>query len=228
MKTKGIWVLSAVPLLVTGWLLPSMPDEIPAHYDFMGNVDRWGSKYELFLLPVLILVFAGCWQLLLTQLKKRRLTETEDKKIQQSLQNEKVFRWTAYSTTLLFVALQGVILYNAAQSVQTMKLDSNTVGTVLIALLLLSMGNVMPKAKPNAIFGVRTPWSDASDELWAKNQRFGGKLLVATGILLILSSLVLEGSVSIALTLILIILDAVVCTVYSYRLYKQQFPTAKH
>ncbi|WP_422123281.1 DUF1648 domain-containing protein [Planococcus sp. X10-3] len=37
---------------------PSLPDRVPGHYDASGTVDRWGSKIELWILP---LVAAGLW-----------------------------------------------------------------------------------------------------------------------------------------------------------------------
>ncbi|MFO7316010.1 MAG: DUF1648 domain-containing protein [Bacilli bacterium] len=30
-----------------------LPDQIPGHFNGKGEVDRWGSKYELFILPVI-------------------------------------------------------------------------------------------------------------------------------------------------------------------------------
>ena len=30
----------------------SLPARVPMHYDFAGEVDRWGSKYEILFLPV--------------------------------------------------------------------------------------------------------------------------------------------------------------------------------
>ena len=31
----------------------SLPDKIPAHYDFAGNIDRWGKKEELLIVPIM-------------------------------------------------------------------------------------------------------------------------------------------------------------------------------
>ena len=49
-------VLMALPILVTLALLPSMPDQVPMHYGFDSQVNRWGSKYEMLIFPVLTLV----------------------------------------------------------------------------------------------------------------------------------------------------------------------------
>lgn len=67
MKNKILWLISAVPLIVTGIVLKSFPDKVPMHYDVSGNIDRWGSKNEQFIFPVFILcmtLFADIYHIL--------------------------------------------------------------------------------------------------------------------------------------------------------------------
>lgn len=40
----------------------------------------------------------------------------------------------------------------------------------------------MPLVKQNSWFGIRTKWTLESETVWAKSQRFGGKLYVCGGI----------------------------------------------
>ncbi|MBC5636241.1 DUF1648 domain-containing protein [Ornithinibacillus sp. BX22] len=69
-KTKSEWIfdvigysayIGSIILLVAIW--PSLPDEVPAHYNAFGEVDRWGKKYELLILPIV-----GGFLLLMMQL----------------------------------------------------------------------------------------------------------------------------------------------------------------
>ena len=53
-------------LVFLGFVWGELPDEVPAHYNASGEVDRWGSKYELFILPGI-----GLFILLLMQLFER-------------------------------------------------------------------------------------------------------------------------------------------------------------
>lgn len=57
-KTKSEWVwdiigmavyLASIFFLIYVWNI--LPDEVPAHYNGAGEVDRWGSKAELLMLP---------------------------------------------------------------------------------------------------------------------------------------------------------------------------------
>ncbi|WP_203332893.1 DUF1648 domain-containing protein [Planococcus beigongshangi] len=45
---------------------PGLPDRVPGHYDASGTVDRWGSKMELLILPI---VAIGLW-IMMTAVEK--------------------------------------------------------------------------------------------------------------------------------------------------------------
>lgn len=46
----GIYFASAI-FLIASW--SRLPEKVPAHYNAFGVVDRWGSKWELILLPII-------------------------------------------------------------------------------------------------------------------------------------------------------------------------------
>lgn len=46
----GVFLLSLIFALVN-W--PHLPDKIPGHFNALGEVDRWGSKYEIIILPII-------------------------------------------------------------------------------------------------------------------------------------------------------------------------------
>lgn len=76
------WILSFLPLLVTGIMLFFLPEQIPAHYNLNNQADRWGSKYESLILPFLNLGF-GLIMLAVKELAVRQaaagLGETDQK-----------------------------------------------------------------------------------------------------------------------------------------------------
>ena len=60
-KTKAALILLGAVALV--WLVVwpvylSLPDIVPAHMDLAGNVDRWGSKLEVLIMPLIFTVVA--------------------------------------------------------------------------------------------------------------------------------------------------------------------------
>ena len=90
-----------------------------------------------------------------------------------------------------------------------------------MGLMLIPMGNIMPKVKRNGAFGLRTRWSMANDACWNRCQRMGGLSLMVTGALIVLGTLLLPPAYSTVLMLLLILLDAVFSTVYSYQVYQK-------
>ncbi|WP_033543767.1 DUF1648 domain-containing protein [Planococcus sp. CAU13] len=51
--------LAAIIYLIVQF--PVLPEQVPAHYDATGSVDRWGSKMEMLILPA---VGIGLWILM--------------------------------------------------------------------------------------------------------------------------------------------------------------------
>ena len=89
-----------------------------------------------------------------------------------------------------------------------------------VGLLLVVLGNFMPKARRNAWFGLRTSWSMANDRVWQKSQRFGGMATVACGFAMMLLSVLLPGWWNLlAMTLALLVWLAL-CVVASRRYYQ--------
>ena len=52
MKKAIYFLLMFLPLLITFCARPFLPEQVPAHYNFEGEVDRFGSKYETLIFPV--------------------------------------------------------------------------------------------------------------------------------------------------------------------------------
>lgn len=52
---KIMLALSILPTLLTSVFLFFMNDTVPMHYNASGAVDRYGSKYENFIFPAIIL-----------------------------------------------------------------------------------------------------------------------------------------------------------------------------
>ena len=50
--------LVAISVVGTAVLIVFMPDTVPAHYNFAGEIDRWGSKYENFAFPAIAVLLS--------------------------------------------------------------------------------------------------------------------------------------------------------------------------
>ena len=67
----------------------SIPDKIPAHYDWEGNIDRWGNKSELIFLPMmswfLYLLITGLQQVPLAWNTGVKITEENEERVYRTL-----------------------------------------------------------------------------------------------------------------------------------------------
>ena len=213
LPTRLCSILTFLPLIVSALLLPLMPRQIPAHYNLSGQIDRWGSPLELLLLPLLTLA-AG---LLARHLLIPHLMRKNPNNSLQAL--------TAALCCVLaaFNLLTGAMLFSALSSGSFAEPGEAFIRivNVLMGLMLIPMGNIMPKVKRNGAFGLRTRWSMANDACWNRCQRMGGLSLMVTGALIVLGALLLPPAYSTVLMLLLILLDAVFSTVYSYQVYQK-------
>jgi uncharacterized membrane protein len=91
--------------------------------------------------------------------------------------------WLA--VTVILALIQGIIVSSALG----VDLHRGTLFPVLIGCLLIVIGNVMGKMRWNSTVGIRTPWALADERVWDKTQRFGGRMMVASGIVVMIAAL---------------------------------------
>ena len=89
-----------------------------------------------------------------------------------------------------------------------------------IGILFILIGNYMPKLPRNFFFGIRSPWTLASDIVWHRTHRISGVLFVIGGLLMIVLSL-FKVSMITSLTIVLIPLLVFTAFIYPYFLYRK-------
>ena len=140
--------LTLLPLVVTAVSMAFLPDTIPVHYGVEGTVDRWGSKYECFIFPVITFVMGG---LLLLCSWLIPCVKAEG--------SEKAGRIALIAGIILLLAfnmLNGLILYTSWAMVEDLG-EVPELGLrvllLLAALLLVALGAAMPHLKRNHWIG---------------------------------------------------------------------------
>ena len=225
MKNKILWGLTFLPMIVTAVVLRFMPDEVPMHYNMSGEIDRWGSKYEELYFPCVIVVMTLFWLMFMRYYRKKQERVNDDKAIKEAQSNEKVLYYVAVSMAVMFGCLHYFSLYRAYEITKgdatTLAVRIDEVTNIFIGIVMVILGNVLPKAKRNFAVGVRTVWSMHNDITWAKSNRFGGVALMVCGVVTIIETLIIGGFASTMIMLGLILAFAVVICVYSYKVFKE-------
>lgn len=135
-NSKFDWILEIICLvllvgltvyLIFNW--GSIPEKIPAHYDWEGNIDRWGSKTELMILPImswfLYLLITGLQQVPLAWNTGVKITEENE---------ERVYRTLKYLLETLKVIVVADLTYLAVNSIIGTPLSGWFTVIVLVAV----------------------------------------------------------------------------------------------
>lgn len=224
-KNIVLWIVTLVPTVITAAAMRFMPDKVPLHYDINGNIDRWGSKYENFLFPAIIVVFTIFWICLIRYYKKKQQRAESEKEAQEAAGNAALLYYTAVGMALMFGIMQCVILFAAygksGQNAKAANIDTMAIINVLMGIFIIALGIMMPKSHKNATFGVRTVWSTDNDEAWKLSNQAGAIIMVIAGILTVAEALLFGGMLSTAIMLAIIIVAGILSVVCSYVAYKK-------
>lgn len=173
-------VIAAVPFLVYASIYRYLPWEIPVHYSFDGIADRFASKLSV---EALLLCSMGYWGLLLGVLLRNMVLAMG--KAQENNNTQTTAKLMAYNQTFLTIFFSALSLYFISVMSQNSIPDTLFIlrtAYLVLSVLFIIIGNDIPKLKKNRVSGVKTKYSQSSDDAWMKSQRFGGRLLVVGGI----------------------------------------------
>jgi len=152
--------------------LAVFPERVPAHWNAAGEVDRWGSKFEILILPLVQLLLAGGLALWPRFDPSRRGP------------------WRAWpllvaATAWVLTLVQLGVLYLTWTTLQAAPSQAEGGLRALLVVLGLTfalIGNYLPKAPQNWVFGVRTPWTLSSPRAWQVTNRVGGWIFIGLGL----------------------------------------------
>lgn len=204
LKNKKLLILTTVLLLLpmaAGLALwNSLPEQLPTHWNAAGEVDGWsGRGFAAFGLPAVLLAIH--WLCVLA-------TGADPKRKNQSEKLQLLVLWIC---PVLSVVVMSVVYATALGR----EIPMQTVMPVLVGVLLVIIGNYLPKCRQNYTMGIKLPWTLSSEENWNATHRLAGFLWVIGGLVLIPAALLLPDAVLWVLLPLLLAL-AVVPAVYSY------------
>ena len=217
MKTKKIiyFILMYLPLVVALIALQYLPSKIPADYGFDFQVTRWGSKYEVLLYPIATVLMGG---FLLVMAKLGTKQEEHGKN------NENVIIITGIFVLILFNALNAYSLYtglNKVENLSSVPLDINQLIFGIVGVLMIIVGNIMPKLRMNSIAGLRTRWSMKNEVTWKKCQRVGGISFIVGGIIIIGVCIAMKGTPCLLSVLGIWVILIVIDVLFTYKIAKK-------
>lgn len=196
-------ILILLPSLVGYVFWNQLPEEIPTHFNLLGQADGYNHKMSaIFGLPTLMLLMH--WLLLFIMIKDPKSSNISSK-------IQVLIYWIIPSVScLLMISIFGEYLGYSMMS--------GLLAQIFMGVMMIIIGNYLPKTHRNYIIGIRLPWTLENDENWRKTHRLAGKIWVLGGLLLFLNSFVqLYVYWVFFLTLFFVV---IIPSVYSYQLSK--------
>ncbi|SEG12286.1 SdpI family protein [Flavobacterium urumqiense] len=196
-----------VPFIYLAFLWNSLPAKVPTHWNYKGEIDRWGDKYSLigllFILPVLT-------YLLLLIIPKI------DPKKRIDLMGGKY-----YQIKFVLVLIMSLLSMFIIHLTKNESISNPNLIFALIGILIVVMGNYFKVIQPNYFLGIRTPWTLENKEVWKATHTFASKLWFIGGLLIIIGGIILPDEFFLVGFLSIIGLIVIVPMVYSYFKFKE-------
>ena len=217
-KRIMIMILAVLPMIYSAIaVFFILPDTVAAHFGLDGTPDRYGSKYEAFLFPAIILVITLLY-FLYRKFQQRSSKEDNDR----TARNLDILDTVIMIVMVLFNALC-VFLLTVMKHPATMKNMENNIFVIIstvVGVLFILLGNILPKTKPNSFVGVRLSWCMDSDEHWHITNRNCGIAMVLSGICTVIAGLIVRNGTYVIYMILSLILFLTVATIYSYVIIK--------
>ncbi|MBR6396613.1 MAG: DUF1648 domain-containing protein, partial [Lachnospiraceae bacterium] len=158
---KAMWALSFITLFGTAVAVQFLPESVPMHMDFEGNIDRWGSRYENLIFPVIIIIMSLFWTLFINYFEKKAKKTDDEKAAAESMSNAKVMSVVGFSMAVMFTIMHAFMVYAdfvASPDMVKSPVDIGKVSVILMGILMIVLGNYMTKTRINSAVGFRISW----------------------------------------------------------------------
>lgn len=206
LKTLSFFVVILLPIFWLAYKWNSYPDQVPVHWNLKGEVDRYGSKYEIWILMLLPAITYFIFWLIPKIDPKKRMEEMGNK----------------YEQIKFFiVATTSVIAIYFLYAIDKGKMVNTEFVFVVVGFILIILGNYLPSIKPNYFMGVRTPWTLENNEVWKLTHRIAGKLFVVLGIITTVLALIFPTETFFWYFFVLVILIIAYLFWYSYKMFRE-------
>ena len=182
-----------------------LPDPVPVHWDMHGHANGfmpkpWGALVMPFVTAAVCLLM-----LVLPRVSPRGFRLEQFQGTFEVIQTA-ILGFLFFATMMALLAGAGI------------PIPLGRALPVGVGVLLVVLGNVLGKVTKNFFVGIRTPWTLASDEVWLRTHRLGGRVFVAAGLAFVAAGLAEAGTAPIVVVALLAVLIPVL---YSYVIYRR-------
>jgi len=202
----ALFILTVITA-AAGLVLVPAGTRLPVHWGPSGAADAFASREVALAMPVAIML--GLWAIVIA--------------VERFAPRVQVERSRAMNGAALTM-LSAIFLCIAVVTVLTgmgVAVDMVRALAIGVGLLLVVLGNAMPKSQPNSFAGIRTRATLADPAIWQKTHRLTGLLTMIGGAILVVAALLLPVTVLIWVLLACVIVPIATGVIYSHRLARR-------
>ena len=195
-------ILTLLPIILGAALYNKLPDTVVTHWGFNNEPNGWSPKWmACFGIPLIMAAINVVLSV---------VTDKEDTAVRTSKTVMSIVRWTVPVLSMLLVPM---MLFSALG----VPFDVEKIASAIVGLLLIVIGNYLPKCRRNKYVGIRLPWTLESDENWDKTHRLGGYVWMLGGLIMAIAPWIGKPQITLIVLLVIILIP----TVYSFILHRR-------
>ena len=207
-KTDYLAILVLIAVLVQLVIVyPSLPQQVVTNWGFNGQVS-YGDKSTVWLLYGINLLLFPMFFVVPKIDPKGASYEKIDGFYS-------VFRLVM---VLFLVGMLEIVIFSAEDA---HRFDVGKIVMIAVSLLMIFIGNYLPKCKHNYTMGIKTMWTYADERVWNDTHRLGGVLFFISGVIGLIVTLLLPEMLYTVISIGALVISVAVTVVYSYISYKK-------
>lgn len=189
-----------------------LPAEIPMHYNSAGEIDRWGSSFEMLIIGTAFTIAPLLLAIVLNKIKLK-----SNKKI--------IVLASGNVMAIVFTVLQIAITVNATKLANAqISIDVSSITCTMCSMLFVFLGVALPYVKQNPLFGIRISATMNDPINWEKTHKLASPCFALGGAISAFLCAVTKVFLPIIIMMVMLVIMATIPVVYSIRLCKRVKP----
>jgi uncharacterized membrane protein len=183
-----------------------LPEKVPIRWNASGISAAFGDRINIFAAPVLSLLLTVGFRVLPHLIPKGDNIEKSGK---------------IYPNLMVLMNLMMVLLLVVmATTAFRLRTPVNILLLISMGIVMMYLGNYLPKVKLNYAFGICLPWTLSNEFVWIKTHRFGGRIWFGAGVLCLIGVFI-PAPLNFIIPLAGLYVGLVAITVYAHRVHKK-------
>jgi uncharacterized membrane protein len=208
-KELFLLLITIAPIVYLFIVWNKLPEQVPIHWNFQGEIDRYGSK--LYLGGLVLFINIPIYFLMLF------LPKIAAKQGNLERMGKKYYRLRLI-LQLFMSAIVFVILLVSSGATQ---IPIETLLGYCFIFFMLLFGNYMGSIRQNHFMGIRTPWTLENEEVWKKTHHLGGRLWIGGAIIGFILLFLLPNNWALMSVIALMVIPMILAVIYSFVLFKK-------